>query len=109
MTVDYRYYTETYGGDMPEADFKRLSRQAARRVDRSVSGEVPERYGEFYQDAVCAVADILYEGEQGGALASASNDGVSETYQTDGRTQEQKIADAIENCLADTGLLCRWA
>lgn len=108
--ADYGYYKGIYYGKaVPEADFHGLSRRASAYLDQVTFGRIR---GEWEQDgrvkdACCAMVEILYRQEQGGEVASASNDGYSETYVTSGRTDAQRMYAAAEQYLGMTGLMCR--
>lgn len=112
--ADYAYYSQEYGGTMPEADFKRLSRQASAFLDmvtfdRIASGQ-PEKVMEKVKAACCAVADAYLLNEQGGGVASETNDGVSVTYVagvSNAKTDDQRLQEAAVLYLAHTGLLYR--
>lgn len=112
--ADFAYYSKEYGGTMPEADFKRLSRQAsafldAVTFDRIASGQ-PEKVIEKVRGACCAVADAYLLNEQGGGVASETNDGISVTYVagvSNAKTDNQRLREAASLYLAHTGLLYR--
>lgn len=111
--ADFAYYSKEYGGTMPEADFKRLSRQASAFLDtvtfdRITAGQ-PEAVMEKVKAACCAVADAYLLNEQGGGVASETNDGVSVTYVAGvgSKTDTQRLQEAAALYLAHTGLLYR--
>ena len=112
--ADYAYYSQEYGGAMPEADFKRLSRQASAFLDmvtfdRIASGQ-PEKVMEKVKAACCAVADAYLLNEQGGGIASETNDGISVTYVAgvgNSKTDGQRLREAAGLYLGNTGLLYR--
>lgn len=108
--VDYNYYRGVYFGDaVPVADFYGLSRQASAYLDQVTFGRIRGGWEQDsrVKDACCAIVNILYRQEQGGEVASASNDGYSETYVTSGRTTAQRMYAAAEQYLSMTGLMCR--
>lgn len=111
--ADFAYYSGEYGGTMPEADFKRLSRQASAFLDRvtfdRVAAGQPEAVMEKVRAACCAVADAYLLNEQGGGVASETNDGVSVTYVAGvgSKTDDQRLQEAAALYLAHTGLLYR--
>ena len=47
----------------------------------------------------------MYKQEQGGEVASESNDGTSVTYVTSGKTAQNRMYDAAVMYLSNTGLL----
>lgn len=108
--VDYDYYRGAYFGDaVPEADFLRLSRQASAYLDQVTFGRIQGKWvtDSRVKDACCAVVELMRREEQGGEVASASNDGYSETYVTSGRTAAQRMYAAAVQYLGMTGLMCR--
>lgn len=108
--ADYVYYTETFGGKMiNEADFLRLSRLASAYIDQITFGNAQKATDEIVlyklKDACCAVCECLQTEENGGEIASATNDGYSESYVTSGKTAEQKKYETARTFLSSTGLL----
>lgn len=109
VCADYAYYTGTYRGTMPEDAFGRAIRTAAAYIESVTFGRVNMAHNEAVIDKIkraeCAVADVYYAQEQGGVIASASNDGYSETYQTEKSTVEQRAFNAALLYLGLTGLM----
>ena len=112
--ADYAYYSQEYGGTMPEADFKRLSRQASAFLDKvtfdRIAAGQPEAVMKKVRAACCAVADAYLLNEQGGGVASETNDGVSVTYVagvSNAKTEGRRLYEAAALYLAHTGLLYR--
>lgn len=106
--ADYGYYLDTYDGNaVAEADFARLSRRASAYLDSLTGGKIRGVWtaDERVKDACCAIADILHKQEQGGEVASESNDGASVTYVTGSATPEQRMYNAAVMYLSNTGLL----
>ena len=106
--ADYDYYLFQYSGNaVAEADFARLSRQASAYLDSLTYGKIrgPWVDDSRVKDACCALADILHAQEQGGEVASESNDGASVTYVTSGKTAQNRMYDAAVMYLSSTGLL----
>lgn len=106
--ADYDYYLNEYSGNaVAEADFTRLSRQASAYLDGLTCGKIrgPWVYDSRVKDACCALADILHAQEQGGEIASESNDGASVTYVNSSTTQEQRLYNIAVMYLSSTGLL----
>lgn len=70
--ADYSYYTDTFlGNAIAEADFPRLAKRASDRIDiltRSRAVDCYAKYPAPVRDAVCAIAEILQQGERGNAL-----------------------------------------
>lgn len=110
--ADYSYYRTEYGGTrVSEEDFQRLSRRASRYLDaitfKRASEATDSALIDMISDACCALAEEYLRQEQGGEIASASNDGYSETYVTTGRTAEQRMYAIACELLGHTGLLYR--
>lgn len=108
--ADYDYYNGEYAGkEIPEADFSRLSRQASAYIDSVTYGNAEKvtdsKIESKLSDACCAVCELLYKQEQGGEVASESNDGASVSYVTSSKSPEQRMYDAAAMYLANTGLL----
>lgn len=107
VEADYNFYSLVYGGTMPEDDFNRLRTRARIEIEnltfRRVNNVTDESVIERVKLAECAVIDELTRTENG-VVVSASNDGYSETYQTN-RNAKQRLYDAASRYLALTGLL----
>lgn len=111
LTVDYEFYQNTYRGDkISEAAWPAFARDAAAYVDKLTFGRASEASGAqrtACQMAVCAAAEERQMQDAGGVVASASNDGYSETYITEGQTPGQRMRAAVALWLDGTGLLFR--
>lgn len=65
--ADYKFYTESFGNVVPEADFPRLSEKASDFVDtmtfdRLVDGlPTNERSQKRIKKAVCSLAELMYQ------------------------------------------------
>lgn len=109
--ADFSYYRDTYCGEMAEGDFKRLSRSASAYLDSVTFDRIPsvtdEKIMEKVREACCAVADALLRKEQRDGIAAETNDGVSVTYATEGKTDEERLYQAAVLYLGNTGLLYR--
>lgn len=92
MYAQYVFYKDTYHGTMSETSFSIYGARASDEIDvltfdRLVS-QIPAEMQTRVATACCAVADALLEQDRvntriaGGALKSATNDGVSESYIT---------------------------
>lgn len=106
--ADYDYYLNEYSGNaVAEADFTRLSRQASAYLDGLTCGKIrgPCADDSRVKDACCAVAEVMYKQEQGGEVASESNDGASVTYVIGSTTPEQRMYSTAVMHLSSTGLL----
>lgn len=110
LKVDYAFYTDEYGGGpIPAEAWPQYSRDAAAYVQAVTFGRasdgLPEPLRDACRMAVCAVAEVEFGQSQGGEVASATNDGYSETYVVSGKTPEQRRYGAVAHYLALTGLL----
>lgn len=110
LKVDYAYYTDTYHGSAVSAEaWPQYSRDAAAYLSAITFGRadraLPASLLEACKMALCAVAEQDFAQAAGGEIASAANDGYSETYVTSGRTPEQRRYGAAAAYLAMTGLL----
>lgn len=106
--ADYDYYLNEYNGNaVAEADFTRLSRQASAYLDSLTCGKIRGTWVDDsrVKDACCAVAEAMQKQDQGGEVASESNDGASVTYVTGNATPEQRMYNAAVMYLSSTGLL----
>lgn len=111
LTVDYDFYCGVFHGKMPREDFERLSVYAAAYLDEvtmsrtadTLTADVEERA----KRAFCAVADAYLLNEQGGGIASETNDGVSVTYVGNSKTESRRLYEAAALFLGPTGLLYR--
>jgi len=114
LTVDYKYYSETFHGQMAEADFGRLAVYASAYLEEltmgKISGELTADAAEKAKLAFCAVADTYLLNEQGGGVASESNDGISVTYMagiSNTKNDGRRLYEAAALFLGPTGLLYR--
>lgn len=86
--IDYEFYTSLYG-DIPEADFNRLSWEACRKLDVLTTGidnvkklkvafPTDEDDAEAVKRCACALVDILYQIKQAEETAKSAS-GYTET------------------------------
>ncbi len=109
--ADYSYYSNTYKGMMAQADFDRLCRRASAYLDTVTSGRAaayaPQ---EKVRDCCCALCDDYLLMEQGGGVASETNDGVSVSYAigiSNSMSESQRLRRTLNTYLGGTGLLFR--
>lgn len=112
LTVDYEFYKSAYhGAAIGESEWPVFSRDAAAYVDAITFGRItdslPADTLERCRMAICAVAERDFQQSQGGEVASASNDGYSESYVTSGQTPAQRRRAAASDWLYPTRLLYR--
>ncbi|MCM1232720.1 MAG: hypothetical protein NC489_21550 [Ruminococcus flavefaciens] len=99
MYADYDYYQTEYGGKMSADDYKRFVRKAERRIDTITGGKLQfafptnERDAQAVKDAVCELADFLYQIDQYNAAAMESMGTVA---QADG-TVKGKVITSISS------------
>ena len=123
--TDYKFYTNTYKGNMPESDFDRLVIRASYEVRKNIFNRPIEGYEEEVQLATCSVADLLLKIEQletkknitisDKTLKSESVGDYSRTFDNSSvsdieaeiSNQKTKIIEEIRMYLLDTGLLYR--
>lgn len=119
MYVDYSYYMEQYGGDIPEREYPSAERKAEAYIRKLtyVRGDIFSVENTSVMDAVCAVTDVYYSCEkkkEAGTVKSENNYGYSVSYaveQSDGQTVEElirkKAYEAASTYLLPTGWLSR--
>lgn len=99
MYADYTYYQTEYGGKMSAADFKRFGRRAERRIDSLTGGKLQfafpsnERDIEAVKDAVCELADFLYQID---LYNNAAMESIGTVAQADG-TVKGKVITSISS------------
>lgn len=120
MYVDYAYYSNEYGGELEEKDFRKASRWAEAYI-RSLTcakGDIFSAQNDMVKDAVCVTAETYTafwkERAEGGAIKTEHNDGYVVTYvteQEDGQLAEdvlkKKAYRAVRAYLLPTGWLSR--
>lgn len=119
MYVDYSYYMDQYGGDIPEKEYPAAERKAEAYIRKLtyVRGDIFTVENIAVKDAVCAVADVYHsykKKQETGVIKSENNDGYSVSYaveQSDGQTIEElirkKAYEAASTYLLPTGWLSR--
>lgn len=101
----FAFYSETYGGRMTQADFEPAALLASSLIDSYTDGRAQRSREEFAEKlalACCAMADRLGCGRN---VKHASNDGYSETYETERHGFGRSVYDIAAMYLNDTGLL----
>ncbi|WP_317853798.1 hypothetical protein [Chakrabartyella piscis] len=110
--ADYTYYTEEYLGTLAEDTFLRLARKATAYINLVTGGNITEEDAELdeIKETCCGLVDIYDKFENGGDVASETNDGISVSY-TIGtsivKTEVQQLNEVVELYLGNTGLLYR--
>ena len=109
--VDYSFYTEEYGGTLPEAVFNKNVNRASAYVDYVTMGRAKaalDKFGEEIKLATCAVLEEQVATEHG-ELSSQTVGPWTKVYSASGKTTDQKLNDAAEHYLLFTGLMYRGA
>lgn len=119
LYADYKFYVESYDGDLKEEEFQKVISRASSHVRRMTFGRA-DMYSDIEEVklSVCAVCDVIAADmknrkKHGGMNISSENtDGYSVSYVTDqvsGESADQalnrKIYTAAELYLEPTGLL----
>lgn len=119
MYVEYSYYMNQYGGDIPEKEYPAAERRAEAYIRKLtyVRGDIFAAENTAVKDAVCAVTDVYYsckKKQETGTVKSENNDGYSVSYaveQKDGQTLEElirkKAYEVASAYLLPTGWLSR--
>lgn len=112
--ADFDFYATSFHGAADEATFTRLSIPAAAELDSltfgRIDGDVLSVHEMSIKYAYCALIDAFITNENGGGIASESNDGVSVSYVagvSKAKTDDDRIYDAAVRYLGNTGLLYR--
>ena len=100
LTVDYSFYSEVYQGTaIRSEEWPEYARSAAVYLNAVTFGRASNALPSLLLDncrmALCAVADADFQQDAGGEVASASNDGYSETYANADRLAAQRGADRL--------------
>lgn len=99
--ADYAFYSGTWHGTMPEADFDKWADRASLEIDRVTfdrAADAPDSMSKRLQLCCCALADqleawaALDAKTQAGAVASENVDGYSVSWR-DGGTPAEMRAD----------------
>lgn len=113
--TDYTFYKNVYRGLLDEAAFGSFLLDASAALEMLTSGriyrcELTDSDSAQVRLACCALVDTLKINEDGGGIASESNDGVTVNYVagvSKAKTDDNRIFDAAARYLLDTGLLYR--
>lgn len=104
MVVDYSFYSNRYGGAMPENSWRRYSLKAERRLSEYTFGRIPDEWPDEAKYAVCEMAEEIQEIEQRDGIASENNDGYSVSYRSDDNYESRLYGIAL-SYLSNTGLM----
>lgn len=110
MSVEYKFYTDTYGGtNISEADWKRLSQKVIQRLRQFTFDRLPDDWtGDPWENqancAVCEMAELIQADEKRSGKTSENTDGYSVSYDT-GKSLSGMLYDVAKVYLGNTGLL----
>lgn len=117
MYASYEFYSQEFGGKMPETDYPTAEAKAEAfiRYLTYPNGDIFATENRNVKIAVCAAVETMYdEALRPRNIKSESNDGYSVTYVTesqDGQTAEsvlsKKLAEVVRLYLLPTGWLNR--
>ncbi len=111
--ADFDFYVGQYHGSMPSEAFLRMSHQASAYLDQITFDRIQARwedgpYAEKIRMACCAVADVIYQQEQGGEVVSQTVGPWTKQFAGSGKTVAQKQYAAAGLYLGRTELMQRW-
>lgn len=102
--IDYKYYTETYGGtSVLESDWKRMARQAETKLHEYTFGRL-KKIANRERLVICELADCMYEHGKRDGVTSETIDGYSVSYDV-GTTSNGQLYDIVKATYIHTGLL----
>lgn len=115
--ADYEFYRTKTKGVVPSEQFERLAVRATRYIDAGTLGKAAAlgKNDPRMQDVMlccCELVDEIYNEENGGGIASESNDGITINYVkgiSNTKSTEEKIYNVLVQGLARTGLLYKGA
>lgn len=112
--ASYNYYIGEYKGSLSEEEFNRFSRKASAYIDtitfNRASGAMSGIFADRIKEACCGIVDVMMKNENGGGVASETNDGISVTYVSAGdekKSPEQRLYAEALTYLGTTGLMYR--
>lgn len=90
----WTYYRDSYGGNLPEDEFKQLATSVLMRLDElTFSRDVPEDMQTRYMQAFSELVDFKNQtgstGLQGGIVEAETIDGYSVKYRTNAYSQQR--------------------
>ena len=106
--VDYNFYKDTYGGNIPQDVFNKFSIKASKYIDYVTFNRIKE-VTENIKLATCEITNILYEYDKKGnsEIKSEGAGKYSVTYSDSNKTIDQRKYDVVKIYLGNTGLLYR--
>lgn len=107
ITATYEFYTKTYcGNEIAEPDFPRLSARAAAYLDGIKRRELPD--SDNVKMAICAVAEVWQQNENGGELTSQTVGSWSQSYAASNKSASQRMFEAARLYIPDLISSVRW-
>lgn len=110
MNVDYKFYTDTYGGrNVPESDWKGIELKAEQRLEHYTFGRmsgswVDQPWEDRAKRAVCEMAEFIFTEEKRGNKTSENTDGYSVSYDTS-KDADSRLYDIAYVYLGNTNLM----
>ncbi len=102
--VDYKYYTENYGGNLVlESDWKRIARKAETKLHEYTYGRL-KKITNKERTVICELADCMYEYGKRDGVSSETTDGYSVSYDVSTKSNSQ-LYDIVKATYIHTGLL----
>ncbi len=99
--IDYKFYKEEYGGNMPESSFKRLSIEASAYIKKNTFNRIDEKdIPNEVKLCTCSIAEQLKKLEKREGKTSESVGSWSVNYQ-EGSKDDKKLYDTLKNYLLD--------
>lgn len=111
--ADYTFYSGTYMGTLPQAEFERLAERASDYIDSRTNyafiSSIPEVLQARVKKACCAVADAM-QINASGVKQSESVDGYSVTYASSAHTDSdiERLDRAIRLYIDDYVKAVSW-
>lgn len=103
----YSFYTDSFGGQLPEETFSRFVKRAEFFVS-SIPGAMED---EGYEMAVCAVIDAINTNESGGQVASESVGSWHRSFAVNvekSKSAEGRLYEAANMYLQGVKMGARW-
>lgn len=107
-TADYSFYTGTYHGNaINSTDFARLVTRAGSYLNSVKAVEtLPDT--EAVNMALCAVAEVWQQNEQGGEVSSQSVGGWSQSFVASNKSAKLRLYEAAEMYIPNLISRVRW-
>lgn len=106
MYVDYSYYKDTYGGDLPSEVFKQKEIQASSIVDLYTFNRIKSA-DERIKNCVCELVDLLHNQESKEIKSESVSKYKIEYAEDVSLSKEEKQHNIVRKWLLHTGLMYR--